>query len=688
LDLAIPLGTDQAKPADAFQQVDVDLQAPTFELQNLNLTLSDLRGRITYKSTHGLSSQGLQAHLFNEPVTAELSTRQLEEYSQTRIQIGGAVESQALANWSKRPEILFLEGKLPYTTLVELNHRPHLSAQADNSPTSDLLGSDNFARQAFAKVTFNSNLQGVKVNLPGAYRKSARSKRRLEFNWWLQEMQSLAELKYAGKVQALFHLDRRDNNRLLNASIALDKTAEFSAVPGFLVSGYLPEFDLDAWKKVLSRYQVHREQLGILPELEQGEADPSRIAGLLFRTDLMLGHYDIGSLRLENLAVTARREYSGWHLGVKNPIVEGALVIPESADLPLQVNLKYLRLTPGDIGETELVMGADSLVSAENPKDKSTIDPRKLPLANIAVDELYLDNNSFGSWSLQLRPNSRGVVIDNIHGSIRGMTINGAKEPLDGAKLIWQEDDQGVKTRFIGGISAGNIAEVMRQWNKPDTLESQAARFVLDVYWKGTPQDFKLVDINGDMNIWFEKGRFKRNASAEDGLLRLMSVLNFDSLARRMRLDFSDLYQSGLAYDQITGKVHFKQGIMEFVESLEVRGPSSRLQMAGSINLRRERINARLVATLPVTGNLTFFTALVTGLPAAAGIYVVSKLFKKQMDQVTSISYSITGSWDKPKMRFDRLFESESSLRDSVKSKAPSTKLLRPEDYEDEAASG
>jgi hypothetical protein len=50
-------------------------------------------------------------------------------------------------------------------------------------------------------------------------------------------------------------------------------------------------------------------------------------------------------------------------------------------------------------------------------------------------------------------------------------------------------------------------------------------------------------------------------------------------------------------------------------------------------------------------------------------VYLISKLFKKQVDQATSVSYTIKGSWDEPNMRFNRLFESEKSLRDSVNEK-------------------
>jgi len=297
------------------------------------------------------------------------------------------------------------------------------------------------------------------------------------------------------------------------------------------------------------------------------------------------------------------------------------------------------------------------------------MDPSKLPLANISIAALMMDDKNYGNWSLQLRPNEKGVVIDNIRGSVRSLTISAADDPLDGAKLIWQNTPVGVQTRFIGSLSASNIADVLRAWERPDTLESSSAQFRADLFWPGSPQDFKLVNLGGEMSIGIEKGSFKREASAGDGVLRLMSLLNFDTLARRMQLDFSDLYKSGLAYDEIKGKVRFNQGTLLFEEPLLVRTASSRLQMAGTINLRDETINTRLVATLPVAGNLTFFAALATGLPAAAGVYLVSKLFKKQVDQATSISYTITGGWDDPIMSFDRLFESEQSLRDSVTKK-------------------
>ena len=676
VDLDIPIGTGEPQVKGGRQQVDVTLDVARFELQNLNLALNDLTGSISYNSDTGISSDTLKAQLFDEPVEARLSTRKLDTYSKTLVDVSGVVDAQKIAYWSQRPEVLFLNGRLPYRALVELNHRP---ARAKNlvelSPEESAIKTESaaeFAEQAFAEVTVSSNLAGVSVDLPVPYGKLADGERPFELKLWMQDSRAQIDVRYNNDLHALLHIDRKRNNRLLNANIALASDAKLADQPQFLVSGYLPSIDLDAWKAVQARYMMYGERFATgaqrlssvqanVPATQPDSRSVGLVAGLPFRAELMLGQYELGSARLENLNVVAIPIETGWQLDVENAIVAGRVVVPASSYIPLQVDLTRLSLTTAMLDQKSA--GSAPVTPVE------VIDPRKLPLANITIASLMVDEDNFGTWSLLLRPDDKGVVIDNIHGSIRGLTISGAKD-VDGAeagaRLIWQNTPVGVQSRFIGDLSAGDMSAVLQAWNKPDMLESESAHYRADLFWPGSPQDFAVVNLGGEMSIQIENGRFKRDASAGEGVLRLMSVLNFDTLARRLRFDFSDLYKSGLAYDSIKGKMRFNLGALKFEEPLVVQTPSSGMQMAGTINLRNETLNTRLVATLPVAGNVTVYAVLAAGLPAAAGIYVMSKLFKKQVDQATSVSYSIKGSWDEPKMRFDRLFESEKSLRESV----------------------
>lgn len=672
VNIAVPLERDGT---GATQQIDIDLDASSFVMTNLRLPVQNIKGHISFNQDKGLASDELQATLFDEPVKVKLMTKNFEHESQTLVEVNGELSNKLLAKWTQRPEVLFLQGKIPYRAQIALNHRHE---NGDSELT---------AAQPYAEINVSSQMKGVAVDLPAPYGKSADTERPLIFKMDLYEKNSLINITYGDNLQVLLALDPAANSKLTNANIALASSAKLADTPMFLVSGNLPNFDITPWTAVQSRYQSYTDQIAIESkkslDSDGANAFDGTLAGLPFRASIMLGRYEIGPLALENIAVIAECKSDAWKVQFGNPVAAGDIYLPNEKIKPMQINLQNLHLTSELLGINPTVVDAVDGVAGQPELRGPSVDPRALPFANVSVKSLFMDDKNYGSWSLQIRPNEQGALFGNIHGSVRGVTVGGADDVLDGAKLNWRVTSSGPQTHFIGSLSASDLSSVLREWQKPDTLESTAAHFRVDALWLGDPQDFALKNLRGNMDIWVEKGRFKNNPGVgSDGFLRLMAVLNFDSLARRLRLDFSDLYTSGLAYDQISGKVNFDSGAMTFSEPLMVKTPSSRLQMAGKLDLANEKINTRLVATLPVVGNFTFFTALVTGLPAAAGIYLVSKLFKKQVDQATSISYKIEGDWSNPVMSFDRLFESEDALIENASKteskKTNSTKTLNP----------
>jgi len=114
-----------------------------------------------------------------------------------------------------------------------------------------------------------------------------------------------------------------------------------------------------------------------------------------------------------------------------------------------------------------------------------------------------------------------------------------------------------------------------------------------------------------------------------------------------------------LAYNSLNGTLHFDQGVASLRDPLRMKMPSGRMSMAGDFDLLNEQVEGRLVATLPVATNLPWVVALLGGLPAAAGVYVTSKLVEKQVDRLSSISYKLSGSWDDVDVEVDRIFASD-----------------------------
>jgi hypothetical protein len=76
--------------------------------------------------------------------------------------------------------------------------------------------------------------------------------------------------------------------------------------------------------------------------------------------------------------------------------------------------------------------------------------------------------------------------------------------------------------------------------------------------------------------------------------------------------------------------------------------------------------------------------ALAGGLPVAAGVFVVSKLFEKQFDLLSSAVYDIGGTWNEPKVEFDRIWDDGASS--SRKMKAVPQPPGEPNDPQDLSA--
>lgn len=629
LSLAMPLV--KGEPGQR-EQLALSLNAPIVAMDNFNLEMRELKGEISYSSEQGLEAESLRAIMFDEPLHASInSAKSAEGIPQTILELEGAAQIEQLRQWTQRPELKFLSGKLDYQTRIELTHRSETESSSDDR---------------VAALSVRSDLNGVAVDLPAPLGKPAQANRPLQVNMIFGRETLLLDVLYAQLAQALLQLEAEDYS-LRRANLAFNQPASLPIQPSLRLSGRLEKLDIEAWQSVWQRYLSYTQTSAPGSEIRAAmPLDPS----LLLAADLTLGEYPLGPLTLRELEIDLESRANGWFVSLTNDTLKGDLRW-YSNNRPMELELDYLHLEP------ELFKQLDQSVEAR------AFDPRQLPATQVSVAQIRVAGEDYGKWSFRLAPAEDGVHIEALTGTIKGLEFHGL-DGQDGARLDWQYDDEGrQQTRFSGLIKANNMADVMRAWGQPELIESASASYSAQVHWRGGPRSFSPEELVGELVFELQEGRFARNpAGGSEGLLRLFSILNFDSLARRLRLDFSDLYQSGLAYDSIQGQAYFDRGQVEFREPLQVRSPSSRLQFVGRVDLNDETLNARLVATLPVAGNLTFLTALAAGLPAAAGVYIVSKLFEKQVDQATSISYRIRGDWDDPKINFDRMFEGDVTL--------------------------
>jgi len=694
VDLTLSIPLEKGAPGE-LQQVSVDLSAADLDMENLRLSVDQLAGRIDYSNQAGLSATGLKGLLWQQPVAVDIrSPINAAGGRDTLLHLRGKVSTENLANWTRRPELLFTEGEMAYVGQLRV---PAKQAQADY----------------LALLNVSSNMRGVAINLPAPFGKPKDRDMPLQVRVPISTGQTLFDIRLGELAQGLFV---QGDEAFEKGLVSLGQEAVLPDSQRLEVVGRVGELELDAWQDVWQRYQVYEQQLGV------AVAPQETTPGFDYRLNLAIDRFSIGDFNIEGLRLSGNRDQNAWNLQALSDTAAGTVTLFHDTTQPLALNLDYLclpapaenqaepdspsqptveleadaqelaRREPAAVessagestpGESTLVgvsseAGPDNVAAGPTEQSSPTLvtsvekgveDPlAAVDLSTlIAVDfttrEFSIGDDDYGSWRFQLRPTDNGVEAINVEAQVRGTRIGGLRE-TEGARLTWTQQDGSHQTAFLGRLTASNLSDVMAQWQQPKLIESDSARFDVDLKWQGSPASMSLAGLQGDLLLEVKKGRFIRSTGAgSSAFLRLMSLLNFDSLVRRLQLDFSDVYKSGMAYDDIKARMHFESGLLYLSDPLRVKTPSSKLQLAGTIDLAGETMDTTLVATLPVGENLTLLTALAAGLPAAAGVYVASKLFAKQVDRVASISYTMRGPWSDPNIDFDKMFDSKAAKK-------------------------
>ncbi|MEM6580295.1 MAG: AsmA-like C-terminal region-containing protein [Pseudomonadota bacterium] len=176
----------------------------------------------------------------------------------------------------------------------------------------------------------------------------------------------------------------------------------------------------------------------------------------------------------------------------------------------------------------------------------------------------------------------------------------------------------------------------------------------LNLSWPGGPQDFSMAAGAGSLVVDIGSGNFPEVSGGTSGALRVVSILNLTEIVQRLSL--THMFDSGVPFDTVNGEMFLQNGVIE-VPKMNVEGGGSSFQFSGASDIASRTLSGELVVTLPVASNLPWVAALTAGLPVAAGVYVLSKVFESQVNRLSSAVYTAGGTWDDPEVSFDRVFD-------------------------------
>lgn len=464
-------------------------------------------------------------------------------------------------------------------------------------------------RQRTTDVVIESSLQGLAADLPAPFVKAAPESLPVRFERRLLGAKEDRISFSAGDIVSMILLRRIDGESatVARGTVRFGGAAAEPVRNGLWVTGAVKAFDLDRW-------------LAVLQQADGGA--PVDAGGV----DLKLGAVDMLGRSFSELAVNANIQRGQWRVALKGREIDGAVTwLPQGAGrLSARLNT--------------LAVPAASPTAAEPASDDAQArkEQRKLPELDIVAEQFINKGRPLGRLEVAAVPEENAWRIDRLRLSNPESTFT-----VDGS---WQFGAARPRTHVNVHVEASDIGGLLARFGYPEGVKGGTAKLEGSLAWTGTPYDFDVPSLTGNLAMEAAKGQFVK---LDPGIGKLLGVMSLQALPRRMSLDFKDVFSEGFAFDEIAGTVHFNRGTAT-TDNLRIRGPAAHILMRGDVDLGQETQNMRVRITPHVMETVSVAGALVGGPIAGVATYLFQQVLRDPFGKLVTYEYGVTGSWSDP----------------------------------------
>lgn len=604
--------------------VSVAMQGARFEIPSLDLLFDNLGGQLEYSTQEGLHGTGITGQFLAEPVSVVVKSNLGKSESKpqrTTVTMTGMINSQALYEWRKIPALSRLHGRTRYSAALYLGKTP-------------------------GHISLSSNLKGMKVALPAPYGKDKQQSVPLKLDMELADG-ALHRLQYGDLVQSVL---RFDGTTYTDGQISVGGGAPvFVAGQGLSITGQTAQLDYGEWDALFRELGQESGRLSAAAGNKDKSPPPQKgVRAKTFVDYLKYISLDTDSLylrgkELQNMALRVDQSADGWTVNLQNPQVKARIELyKDSVKSPPLLDIEYLRLPKPANKDTDVL---------------AAVVPQQLTAVNVRIAQFMIGDQDYGTWKFDLRPSDKGARISELVAQVRGLHISG--------DMDWRYWEGHHRTYFLGMLETEKLGKSLEAWGHAPSIEAKNSRTKGDVSWAGSPANLTAKRLKGRVEWKAKNGRLIEVEGATDAL-RILGIMNFNSLARRLRLDFSDLFKKGYSFDSLKGAFDLNEGIVTIRESLVIDGPSAKFMVDGTANMNNKTLDQELIVVLPLSENISIAAAIVGAPQIGIPLYLLHKAFGNMFERFASARYLVKGDWDNPAVELVRVFDNKSGPIDQA----------------------
>jgi uncharacterized protein YhdP len=445
------------------------------------------------------------------------------------------------------------------------------------------------------RVNVSSNLKGLSSQLPLPLEKKAAELKKLKLSFSLEQNHKVQlKLDYASQIFSALLLNTiPEPDKLIKAHIHFGKgNAALPKPAEILLTGVIDGIDSDAW-------------------------------GSLFAS--------------EGKSQAGKKAQAGKKSG------------GTKSSFPVPVQLSLSKLVLPDLFKHE---SAASETPGEAKKQVSKIEqdfikPAEFPTINGTIKQLYAGDVLLGQADIKSVRLKKSIHFERL-------AVAGDLLDFKG-NAIWNQWQGEPRFNMDGELHIPSLERALGAFGFNEFIKGAETNLSGSVGWPGGPMDFSREKIDGKINISFHKGRIlSAKSGATENLLGLLNLLNMNEIFRRITFDFSDVSERGLEFNTISGDFSFSEG-NAFTENYVLDAPSIIIANSGRLGLVKQDMDMTIIVIPDVSGTLPLAGAAVAGPAGAAVVWIGQKILGDKINQITALKYKVTGSWDNPQIKKQKL---------------------------------
>ncbi|MBS4687866.1 TIGR02099 family protein [Aeromonas sobria] len=566
---------------------------------SLDLPLEKVQGRLEYDNEQTRFSN-LKASLWNQPLTLDYQGRQHPDHYQVDLNFKGQWDSR------RQPAAI--------SSFGILNGRSNWGGKLGLT----LPESKPFSFQ----LAMDSNLQGMGLDLPLPLAKVASS--RLPLKVIARGRDGSAD------IRAVLGADVDMQTRLVYGEGVpyLSRLRVDVGQPGARVLRDVPmllainqqEADVGGWLARLKQWLPAQNQTG------NAVVGPSFLPQEWW-VDGQLARAYIGSATLKATRFTVGPTNQATEVMIDSPDVMGVIRLPAVANRP--VDAKFARIHWS---------GKSSDLSPDPDAKQDNAIMASIPWLQVSCVDCRFGELPLGEVKGELVPGANKVTLKGLDVRLAGSQLTGSVD--------WLADGNRMQTRARGKLTSNNSELLLKRLGYTSPIGDAPGSLAFDLNWQDVPYRPSLPTLGGSANYQLEGGTLRE---VNDKGARLLSLLSLDSLLRKLRLDFRDVFDKGFYFESMSASATIKQGQVSN-DDFYMKGAAGNLRGEGIADLVRWQLDYELSFSPNLGGTLPVVAAF--SITPVTGLYVLalSKLLEPVVDVVTRIDFRISGPLDAPKL--------------------------------------